>query len=121
MRLVPRFVDDGEAAALFERAEIVVLPYTRTERLDFSGVLATGLAFAKPMVVSEIGGFGEVGAARLVPPGDVAALHEALVALLDDPPARARLSEAARAAAAGPYSWDEAARKTLALYNALTR
>ena len=29
VRLVPRFVDDGEAAALFARADIVVLPYTR--------------------------------------------------------------------------------------------
>jgi glycosyltransferase involved in cell wall biosynthesis len=121
VRLVPRFVDDGEAAALFARADIVVLPYTRTERLDFSGVFATGLAFAKPMVVSDIGGFGEVGAARLVPPGDVAALHDALVGLLGDPDARGRLSDAARAAAAGPYSWDEAARKTLALYNDLLR
>jgi glycosyltransferase involved in cell wall biosynthesis len=121
VRLVPRFVDDGEAAALFARADIVVLPYTRTERLDFSGVLATGLAFGKAMVASEIGGFGEVGAAQLVAPGDAAALHEALAALLGDPDARARLSEAARAAAAGPYSWDEAARKTLALYNALTQ
>ncbi len=121
VRLVPRFVDDGEAAALFARADVVVLPYTRTERLDFSGVLATGLAFAKPMVVSDIGGFGEVGATQLVPPGDATALRDALVALLGDSDARARLSEAARAAAAGPYSWDEAARKTLALYNALQR
>jgi glycosyltransferase involved in cell wall biosynthesis len=121
VRLVPRFVDDGEAAALFARADIVVLPYTRTERLDFSGVLATGLAFAKPMVASDVGGFGEVGAAQLVAPGDAAALHEALVALLGDPAARARLSAAAAAAAAGPYSWDEAARRTLELYRRIAR
>ena len=121
VRVVPRFVDDGEAAALFARADVVVLPYTRTERLDFSGVLATGLAFAKPMVASDIGGFGEVGAVRLVPPGDAAALREALAALLGDAAERTRLSDAARAAAAGPYSWDEAARRTLALYNALAQ
>jgi len=35
----------------------VVLPYRGTERLDFSGVLATALAFAKPTVVSDVGGF----------------------------------------------------------------
>ena len=49
-----------------------MLPYSRTERFDPSGVLATALAFGKPTVVSDVGGFGEVaaaGAARLVPPG----------------------------------------------------
>ncbi len=122
VRFVPRFVDDGELAGLFARADVVVLPYTRTERLDFSGVLATALAFGKPIVLSDIGGFGEVaatGAGVLVPPDDPQALRAALQRLIDDPGERARLSAAAAAAAAGPYSWDEAARQTLALYRAL--
>ena len=57
--------------AFFRRADVVVLPYTRTERFDMSGVLATALAFGKPIVLSDIGGFGEVaatGAARLSRP-----------------------------------------------------
>ena len=72
VRFVPRFVSDAELPAFFRRADIVVLPYSRTERLDWSGVLATALAFGKPIVVSDVGGFGEVaaaGAARLVAPG----------------------------------------------------
>ncbi len=119
---MPRFVDDGELAALFDRADLVVLPYSRTERFDFSGVLATALAFGKPVVLSDIGGFGELaatGAARLVPPGDPAALHAALRGLLADPAARAGLAAAARAAADGPYSWAVAADQTLALYGDL--
>jgi glycosyltransferase involved in cell wall biosynthesis len=122
VRFVPRFVPDAELPAFFRRADIVVLPYTRTERFDFSGVLATALAFGKPIVVSEIGGFAEVaaaGAVRLVAPGDAGALREALATLLEDPGARERLSEAARRAAAGPFSWDEAARRTVALYESL--
>ena len=122
VRFVPRFVADAEIPALFRRADLVVLPYARTERLDFSGVLATALAFAKPIVVSDIGGFGEVaaeGAAKVVPPDDPSALREAVTTLLADPAARERLSAAAAAAAAGPYSWTEAARRTLALYAAL--
>jgi glycosyltransferase involved in cell wall biosynthesis len=122
VRFVPRFVDDGELAALFTRADVVVLPYSRTERFDFSGVLATALAFGKPTVLSDIGGFAELaatGAAGLVPPDDPAALRAAVSGLLGDPAARARLATAARAAAAGPYSWDEAARRTLALYRDL--
>ena len=74
------------------------------------------------MVVSAVGGFPEVadaGAARLVPPGDTGALAAALRELTARPSARAELAAAARAAAAGPYSWDEAARLTLALYEEL--
>jgi glycosyltransferase involved in cell wall biosynthesis len=119
VRFVSRFVSDEELAACFDRADVVVLPYTRTERFDQSGVLATALAFGKPVVASDIGGFGEVaaaGAARLVAPGDVAMLQAALTQVLDDAPARERLAAAARAAAAGPLSWDHIATLTLSVY-----
>jgi glycosyltransferase involved in cell wall biosynthesis len=124
VRWAPRFVSEGELAALLERADVVVLPYTRTERFDQSGVLATALAFGKPVVVSDVGGFSEIaaaGAARLVAPDDPAALGAALSELVDDRGARERLGAAALAAARGPYSWDEAARQTLALYERVRR
>jgi glycosyltransferase involved in cell wall biosynthesis len=122
VRFIPRFVPDTELTALLRRTDIVVLPYARTERFDFSGVLATALAFGKAVVLSDVGGLGEVaatGAARLVPPGDETALHEALLALLGNPGERARLGAAAVAAAQGPYSWQAAADQTLALYGEL--
>ena len=119
VRWVPRFVSDGELATLLERADIVVLPYARTQRFDQSGVLATALAFGKAVVLTDVGGFSEIaaaGAARAVTPGDPSALGAALSALVTDPPERERLAAAALAAARGPYSWDVAARATLALY-----
>src|SRR4051794_29783363 len=119
VRFVTRFVEEAEIPAIFRRADIVTLPYLDAEH---SGVLYTGLAFGKPLVVSAVGGFPEVaetGAARLVPPGDTVALAGALRELIDDPAARQELAATARAAAAGPYSWDEAARLTLALYEEL--
>jgi glycosyltransferase involved in cell wall biosynthesis len=122
VRLVPRFVPDSELPAYFRRADVVVLPYSRTERFDQSGVLATALAFGKAIVLSDIGGFGEVaatGAGVLVPPDDPAELHRALRALLADAGERNRLSSAAAAAATGPYSWDSAAEQTLALYRSV--
>jgi starch synthase len=74
-------------------------------------------------VLSRVGGFTEVGedhaAARLVEPGDVDDLHEALSELLADPAARGRLGDAALRAAAGPYSWDAVAERTLRLYQSL--
>jgi glycosyltransferase involved in cell wall biosynthesis len=122
VRFVPEFVPDTQLPAYFRRADVVVLPYARTERLDQSGVLATALAFGKPIVLTDVGGFSEVaaaGAARLVAPGDPDALRDALAALIADPSERKRLSTAALAAARGPYSWDEAARLTLELYQRL--
>jgi glycosyltransferase involved in cell wall biosynthesis len=116
-------VSDAELASLFRRADVVVLPYTRTDRFDQSGVLATALAFVTPTVLSDVGGFGEVaatGAGMLVPPGDAAALAGALGELLGDESRRTRMSQAAATAAAGPYSWDEAARRTLDVYRELT-
>ena len=78
VRFVTRFVEDAEIPAIFRRADVVALPYLDAEH---SGVLYTGLAFGKPLVLSAVGGFPEVaatGAARLVPPGDAAALAAAL-------------------------------------------
>jgi glycosyltransferase involved in cell wall biosynthesis len=119
---VPRFVSEGEMAALLERADVIAVPYSRTERFDQSGVLASALACGTPAVVTDIGGFSEVaatGAARLVAPDDPDALGAALTELISDGDVRAQMARAARAAARGPYSWDESARRTLALYESL--
>jgi glycosyltransferase involved in cell wall biosynthesis len=97
----------------------VVLPYRES---DQSGALFVALAFGKPLLLSDVGGFPEIartGAARTFPAGDAAALHRALRELLADAPARAGMARSARAAAAGPYSWEHAARLTLALYEQL--
>jgi glycosyltransferase involved in cell wall biosynthesis len=119
VRFLARFVEEAEIPAIFRRADLVALPYLDAEH---SGVLHTALAFGRPLVLSTVGGFPEVaatGAARLVAPGDTAALTAALAELTGDGAARAELAEAARAAAAGPFSWEEAARRTLALYREL--
>jgi glycosyltransferase involved in cell wall biosynthesis len=119
VRFVTRFVEDAEVPAIFRRADVLVLPYRDTEH---SGVLYTGLAFGKPLVLSAVGGFPELaptGAARIVPPEDPSALATALAELVGDESARAEMAAAAREAAAGPYSWDEVARQTLALYRDL--
>ncbi len=120
VRFVSRYISDSELPAYLRRADMVVLPY---REIDQSAVLYTTLAFGRPLVVSDVGGFGEVaeahGAARLVPPGDAEALAGALGELLADPQERERLGAAAARAAAGPYSWDSVAERTLALYGKL--
>ena len=119
VRLVTRFVDDEEVPALFRRADVVVLPHRDAEQ---SGVLFTALAFAKAIVMTDVGGFPEVaahGAGKLVPREDPEALAEALTNLLTDPAERGRLASAAGEAAKGPYSWDSIAKQHLALYREL--
>jgi glycosyltransferase involved in cell wall biosynthesis len=119
VRFVPRFIGDDELPAYFRRADLVVLPY---REIDQSGVLFTARAFGKPMLLSDVGGFPEVaqtGAAHTFPVGQAGALHDALCELLGAPGSLATMAERAREAAAGPYSWTTAARRTLDLYDAL--
>ena len=121
VRFVPRFITDPELPAYFQRADLVVLPY---REIDQSGVLFTALAFGKPLLLSDVGGFPEVaatGAARTVPAGDSAALRMALEELLGDPAALAALASRARDAAEGRYAWGTIARQTLDLYESLLR
>ncbi len=119
VRFVPRFVADEEIPALFRRADLVVLPHRDAEQ---SGVLYTALPFGKPILMSDVGGFPEVaahGAGRTFAAGDPADLAAALNELLFDPSARETLAAAARAACAGPYSWDAIAAQHIALYEGL--
>jgi glycosyltransferase involved in cell wall biosynthesis len=121
VRFVPRFISDGELPAYFRAADLVVLPY---REIDQSGVLFTALAFGKPLLLSDVGGFPEIaatGAARTFPAGDASALGAALAELLGDRPALAAIAENARALARGQYSWEAVAAGTLELYRSLLR
>jgi glycosyltransferase involved in cell wall biosynthesis len=118
VRFVERFVSEGEAAALFRRADLAVLPY---REIDQSGVLFTALGFELPLVLTAVGGFpdiAEAGAAELVPPGDAAALHAELAALIGQPERRATLAAGA-ARVAAKHDWDAIARAHLELYVAI--
>ncbi len=119
VRFLTRFIEDTEIPAIMRRADIVALPYRDVEH---SGVLYAALAFGKPLVLSAVGGFPEVaeqGAAQLVPPEDSTALASALAELVTDEATRTQLGEAAAHAASTSYSWDQAAHRTLALYQEL--
>ena len=117
VRWLPRFIEDNEIPAIMRRADVLTLPYKDAE---MSGVLYAGLAFGKPMVLSNVGGFAEVvekyEAAELVPPEDSESLAASLSRLVGDESARAQLAGKATAAASGPFSWSTIAGQTLDLY-----
>lgn len=119
VRFLPRFIPDPEIPALLRRADVLALPYREIEQ---SGVLHAGLAFGKPMVLSDVGGFSEVGgrgAGRLVPPDDPDALAAELSDLIEHPQRREELAASARAAASGEFGWDAIAARTIELYRSL--
>jgi phosphatidyl-myo-inositol alpha-mannosyltransferase len=111
------FLSQDELTAELLRAKALVAPSLGGE--SFGMVLTRAYACATPVVASDIDGYREVmtpDAAVPFPPGDVGALVEALVALLDDEPRRAALGTAARETAIARYSWDDIARRLHEIY-----
>jgi glycosyltransferase involved in cell wall biosynthesis len=112
-------VPDEEVAPLMASAAAVVLPYREG---DASGVLATALGHARPVVVSDVGSLGELvrefGAGEVVPPGDVEALGAACAKLLTDDDALAGAARGARDARAA-LGWDAAAEAHERFYETL--
>lgn len=82
----PGELGDDEFRALIAGCRAVVLPY---ERANQSGVLATAFRAGRPVIASRVGSFAEYVedgvSGLLVPPGDPAALAEAIARLEHDP------------------------------------
>jgi phosphatidyl-myo-inositol alpha-mannosyltransferase len=86
---------------------------------SFGMVLTRAFACATPVVASDIEGYRDVMTPDVgftIPPGDRAALADALVELLADEGRRCRFGETARRVAEERYSWDEIARRLLRVY-----
>ena len=95
---------------------------SRTATPSSPGVLYAALAFGKPIVLSDVGGF-----ARSQRTGSGASCRRATRRRCGGDRRPARRSRGPRAtgrrragAAAGPYSWDAVAEQTLALYRELS-
>lgn len=98
-------------AAAYRRADVFVLP---SHEEGYGMAYAEALAHGLPVVATTAGaipGTVPADAALLVPPGDVAALREALARILTDAGLRARLAGGAAAAAARLPDWPTAARR----------
>jgi phosphatidylinositol alpha-mannosyltransferase len=111
------FLSQDELTTELVRAKVLVAPSLGGE--SFGMVLTRAYACATPVVASDIDGYREVmtpEAAVPFPAGDVEALVEALVALLEDEPRRAALGEGARRLAIDRYSWDDIARRLHDIY-----
>jgi phosphatidyl-myo-inositol alpha-mannosyltransferase len=86
---------------------------------SFGMVLTRAFACATPVVASDIEGYRDVMTPETglsVPPGDSASLADAVVELLADEDRRCRAGLAARRLAEERYSWEQIARRLVAVY-----
>ena len=113
------YVDDLPAVM----AALDVALYSALESDGMSRVLFEYLAAGVPVVASRVGVVPEIlddgRTARLVPPGEVAPLAEAIAGLLDDPARRALIGAAGAALVRARYSGARLAERLTALYLSL--
>jgi glycosyltransferase involved in cell wall biosynthesis len=110
------FRDD--VADVYRRSSIVCLPTVYREGVPT--VLLEAAACGKPVVATDMPGCREAVAdgdsGLLVPPGDVAALSEALAKLLADPSLRLRMGESGRRRAIERFDVRKVVAATLEVY-----
>jgi glycosyltransferase involved in cell wall biosynthesis len=99
----------------------VVICCSRNEGTPLA--LIEAMAVGVPVLSTDVGGVGDVVSHRetgwLVPPGDPSALAQAIRDLMAAPALRARLAEAARAAALERYGLEKLIRRTQEMYTSL--
>jgi phosphatidylinositol alpha-mannosyltransferase len=114
------FLSQEALTAELATAKALVAPSLGGE--SFGMVLTRAFACATPVVASDISGYRgvmEPEAGRLVPPGEPAALADAVVELLADEQAREQLGAWARTIAQEKYSWDGIAQRLAEIYTSL--
>ena len=114
------FLSQDDFTAELLAAKALVAPSLGGE--SFGMVLTRAFACATPVIASDISGYRgvmEPEAGLLVPPGDPAALAEAVAGLLADEPRREALGRAARRIAQERYSWDRIAGRLAEIYESL--
>jgi phosphatidyl-myo-inositol alpha-mannosyltransferase len=116
------FLSQQELTAELLAAKALVAPSLGGE--SFGMVLTRAFACATPVVCSDISGYRgvmEPEAGLLVPPGDPAALVEAIAELLGDEARREAFGRSARAIAQERYSWERIAERLAEVYESLVR
>jgi phosphatidyl-myo-inositol alpha-mannosyltransferase len=115
------FLSQDDLTSELATAKALVAPSLGGE--SFGMVLTRAFACATPVVASDITGYRDVmtdETGLLVPPGDPAALADAVSDLLANEPRRQQLGGSARALAQERYSWADIARRLSAIYERLT-
>ncbi|MCU0548780.1 MAG: glycosyltransferase family 4 protein [Leptolyngbya sp. Prado105] len=107
-----------ETASIYQNLDIIVHASTQPEPFGF--VIAEAMAFGKAVIVTNTGGAAELITnqydAIAVPPGDVAALVQALRQLIQNAQLRQELGQNARRSAIEKFNRDRMADELLQVY-----
>ena len=112
--VVNEYVPNEEIYKHFEDVDFVVLPYIEASQ---SGVVMLSYAFAKPVIVTDIGGlpeqvFDDTG--LVIPANDAAALAVAILKMYDDPKKIVAMGRAAEEKNETVFSWRKSAKDLIA-------
>jgi len=123
--LADRVIVREKVHAIEDYLQIADVGFYASDAESFCLSILEGMCFGCPSVSTRVGGIPEVvedkESGLLVPPGDVAALAEALEALIKDEPRRRALGSAARARARERFSAEVIVPRYEALYRRLCR
>ncbi len=117
------YVSEEEVGGILKKAAVFVLPHKHFEAQ--SGALMAMIPYGKPIIATTVGGFSDILVDRihgyLVEPNNIDALAHAMLAILTDPARRIRMGSAVRQLSRKNLSWNFIARKTIKLYEKLSR
>lgn len=118
VKIINRYVGMEELAGLLQDCALTVCPYTDATQ---SGVIMTSYSLCKPVVATNVGGLGEMvdsgKSGLLVPPKNVGALADAIIALLKDDTLREKMVDNIRNDYfVGDKSWKVIAEKYIEFY-----
>lgn len=105
--------DYAVIAAFHNAADLSVMP-SRTEGFGIAGLEAMGCGL--PLVVTRTGGLDRFSKGAVVPPGDPAALADAVLRIVDLPEAAYRKLSADALEAARAFSWESVMDERLEYY-----
>jgi glycosyltransferase involved in cell wall biosynthesis len=115
--LAGRIDDERERVDIVRASDIVLLP-SYGEALPMALIEAS--ACARPVIATDVGGVREVVSdgvsGILVPPGEIAAIADALIGLLEDPQLGTRMGQAGRTLVQDRFDMYEWARRLADTY-----
>jgi len=116
------FISSEMTAELFQRASLVVLPYTSASQ---SGIIPQAYAFKKPVVATNVGSLAENlvdgKSGIVVPPRDTQKLANAIIEILGDEKKLRAMSQFAYDLTLNELNWDNIAKDNINIYKEALR
>ncbi|MFB3764618.1 MAG: glycosyltransferase family 4 protein [Methanotrichaceae archaeon] len=117
------FVPDAMLTECYNRCDAFILPSISSEQEGFGIVLLEAMACERPVISTEIVGVADdvlrFDTGRIVKPGDINALANAIIEILDDDALAAEMGHRGRRLVEEKYTWRKIGRDVLRIYEEL--